>query len=441
MAVLANLEAEQSVLGSLLMDRMAVYEVRAMLGASDFAYEDHADIYRSALAVVDSGSELDAVTLTDDLQRRDKLARIGHDGATGPAYITWLIGHVPTAMHARHYAQIVHDYSVRRQLLDAAGRIAREAHDAESAEDALTTGLTLLTSVNQQMALEMSSSGDAVDDFLIDVQDWLTNPREVWGLPTGIKDLDQLTGGIEPTELVLLAGRPSMGKSALALQIARHVAEQGYGVAFFSLEMGLKQLMMRMVCSGARVNSYALKRGKLDEAGKEKLWQEMAHVQTLPIWWCCRSGIKVHEATNEVAKLQTRGDLSLVVFDYLQLSHGEGENQNIRVSRISQGLAHMAKSLNCCVLALSQLNRAIEKRSDPTPIMSDLRDSGSLEQDADKILFVHREPANLETRISEARLVLAKNRNGKAGAGSRDLVFLEEYATFVDKARGAYIER
>jgi len=166
----------------------------------------------------------------------------------------------------------------------------------------------------------------------------------------------------------------------------------------------------------------------LEPGDKDRLWQEMARVQALPIWWCCRSGITIHETMNEVAKLQTRKDIALVVFDYLQLAHSDGENQNIRVSRISQGLAHMAKSLNCCVLALSQLNRAIESRADPEPRMSDLRDSGSLEQDADKILFVHREGAT-------AQLVLAKNRNGKAGIGGRDFVFLEEYAMFVDKAQ------
>ena len=426
--ILANLEAEQSVLGSLLMDPLAVYEVRTMLGAGDFYYEDHADIYRSALALVDSGASVDTLTLADELKRRGKLDGIGRDGTTGVSYLTWFVIHVPTAVHARHYAQIVHDYSLRRQLLRAAGRIAKATHDKESAQDALTTSLTLLAGIDQQLAPEVFNSGDAVDDFLVDVQDWMDNPRDVWGLPTGIHDLDHVTGGLELAEFVILAGRPSMGKSALALQIARHVAEQGYGVAFFSLEMGLKQLMMRMVCSGARVNSDTLKRGLLDEEGKTKLWQEMAHVQTLPIWWCCRSGITVHEAASEVAKLQTQGDLSLVVFDYLQLSHGEGENQNVRVGRISQGLAHMAKSLNCCVLALSQLSRAIEARSSPVPRMSDLRDSGSLEQDADKILFVHRDGTT-------AQLTLAKNRNGKSDVGVRDLVFLEEYATFVDKAR------
>lgn len=426
--LLFNPEAEKTVLGSVLIDPLALYEIKPLLNASDFARDDHAQIYDAMLALADAAKSVDVITLADELQRRNKLNTIGDGRGRGEAYLTGLINAVPTSTHAVHYARLVRDYALRRQLMSVAARIAKSANDDEAGV-ALNKALVWLGAINQQSQLRLQSSIDAVDEFLVHIQKWQEEQKEVWGLSTGIHDLDSLTGGLERGELVIIAGRPAMGKSALSLQIARHVAESGCGVAFFSLEMGLNQLMMRLVCSGARIDSMMVRRGKLTEQEKELLWQDMARIQVLPLWFCCRSGVTVQEVANETAKLQTTRDVSLVVFDYLQLARSEGESQNVRVSRISEALKHLAVSQNVCVLAVSQLSRAIEQRSEPTPRLSDLRDSGSLEQDGDKIIFLHQDEDNV------VKVVLAKNRSGAAGMGLRNLIFLKEFAMFVDRAR------
>jgi len=422
---LKNLEIEQALLGSLLIDGSRIFEVCTVIEPDDFASSTHSTIYSAMLDIAHAGKEIDLLVLSDELERQGKLAKLGHKNIHGAAYISWLPTVTPTSVHAVHYAKTVRDYALRRRLLNVAQKIVTASHDSDSGEQALTQALTWLNAVNQHATVKLQPISEAVDEFTVRLTDWLERPREVWGLSTGLKDLDELTGGLEQGEFVIIAGRPGMGKSSLALQIARHVAEEGHGVVFFSLEMSINQLMMRLTCSGAKVDSGLVRRGKLSEYQREKLWDELLEIQRLPLWWCCHSNITTREATNEVARLQTQHDIALVIFDYIQLARAKGESQNIRVSKISQGLKHLAVTLNVCVVGVSQLSRAIESRLDPEPRLSDLRDSGSLEQDADKVIFLHRNKDDKTVQV-----ILAKNRNGAANIGLRQLVFLPEYTMF-----------
>ena len=429
---LTSIEAERATLGGILIDDMSIWDIRTRLTPDDFDCMGHDAIFHAMLTVADSGKSVDIVTLSDELERQGIIDTIGGlGGVTGHAYIGMLPMATPTSLHAGHHASVVRDLSMKRDILNTAQRVAMAASDGQSADATLTKALTWFGALNQHSAVRLRSSAEAVEEFTVKLTDWLENPQDVWGLSTGIRDLDDLTGGIERGEFFIVAARPSMGKSALCLQIARKVAETGAGVAFFSLEMGLNQLMMRLACSGAQVNSRTVRSGKLKPSEKTRLWADIAKIEHLPIHWCCRSGITAQEATNEVAKLQARTGVALVVFDYIGLASASGENQNIRVSNVSKGLKGLAVGLDVGLLAASQLNRAIEMRGDGEPKLSDLRDSGSLEQDADKVLFIHRVKGE-----QKAKMVLAKNRNGAAGIGLRNMVFLEDYATFADKARG-----
>jgi replicative DNA helicase len=781
---LSNIQAEQAVLGSIIISSDALINVRHVLTITDFAWPPHRELFDAMLAIGQTGV-VDMVTLEAELQRRLILDDIGYQQDWGFSYLTYLVNAVPTSAYAEYYARIVHSCALRRQLVNACAKTAEAAYKNEDPQEALTLGLGLLTNVGKGVAVTMQASSDAIDELSIRATEWFESPKDLWGISTGLLDLDRWTGGLERTELVLLAGRPGMGKclgkgtrivmadgslravedirtgdkllgpdsrsrlvlgttkgrgpmyriqqthgltyranaqhtlilkrsknegahkhgdikhitiaeimskgksftacwkgfkvgielperpvplppyflglwlgngrsdgvelftpfdeikdwmfawarergeqlhiwkkdncyglritggkdkkarqhsvlsmlrtmnvlqnkhipqeyiqnsravrlqllaglidsdgyscqhynaahapayeimqknqalaeqikylcdslgfhthlskkiarikrvgfecevsrlyfsgnvetipvlvkrrqatakrrrtdwtmsglqispdgegeffgfeldgdpqflledmtvlhnSALALQIARHVANQKLGVCYFSLEMGQTQLMLRLACQGARLDADLIRRGKASKEEQERFWQEMAALTTLPIWWCCKAGMEIGEIANEVAKLQTRQDIALVIVDYLQLMSSQGENQNIRVAQISQGLAKLAKSTNTCVLALSQLSRGIESRSDPQPRLADLRDSGSLEQDADKILFLWRKDEVLSStpkNMVDAPITLAKNRNGVAGVAMFDMGFIGKWTLFVDKEKGA----
>ncbi len=421
---LRSIEVEQATLGGLLVDPMAIYDVRAFLRAEDFSWEPHGKVYQAILAVSKS-AEADLLLVHDELERRN--IKVGYLGLEGFAYLATLPRHCPDSVNTSHYARKVKDYSTRRALLKACEGIAKTAYSADSAKAAVAQSATLLESVGATDGMALEPTSALVDDYLPTLTDWLDGEREVWGIPTGIRDLDDLTGGLERGEFVIVAGRPGMGKSALAAQIARHVAETGLGVAFFSLEMSKRQIITRLMCAGARIDSHDVKRGRLTDSERTKLWDELSKVHDLPIWWLCASGITPQDISALVAKLSLRVNLGLVIVDYVQLVRATGENQNVRISNVSQGMKQLAMQFNVCVMAAAQLNRAIEKRKSPKPKLSDLRDSGSLEQDADKIIFLHR------TDDGIADVILAKNRNGRARVGIKSLVFLEKHAIFVDK--------
>lgn len=425
---LRSIEVEQATLGGLLTDPMALYDVRAFLRAEDFSWEPHGKIYQAIIAVSKDG-EPDLLLVHDELERRNM--KVGYKDTEGFAYIARLPMECPDSVNTAYYARKVRDYADRRALLKACEGIARAAYDAESAKLAVAQSASLLEGVTATSGTGLEPTSALVDGYIPSLTEWLDGERDVWGIPTGIHDLDELTGGLERGEFVIVAGRPGMGKSALVAQIARHVAETGLGVAFFSLEMSQRQIITRLMCAGARVDSHAVKRGRVTESERMKLWDELGKVHDLPIWWLCAGGQTLQDITALVAKLSLRVDLGLVIVDYIQLMRSSGENQNIRVSKISQGLKDLAMKFDICVLGASQLSRAIEHRSPPIPMLSDLRDSGSLEQDADKIIFLHRK----DDGTADVRL--SKNRNGRADVGMQSLVFLETYAIFANRAHEA----
>jgi len=429
---LRNLEAEQAVLGAMLTDPMSVYEIRTIISTSDFAWVTHRKILDAMLAVVSSDRALDFVTLTDEIHRRGQIDEIGHSAVTGEAYVAYLVSKPYTSVHAVDYAKTVRQLSVRRQLLAASRSIARLTTEEDDSEKAIAQAFGLLEKVNATTTIGLQDTSELVADFMTTFSEWTANPSDVWGHSTGLRDLDRLTGGLERGELVILAARPSLGKSAMALQVARHVSEHHGLVIFFSMEMSKKQLVMRLACGGARIDSDVVRRGRLTTEGYARFMDEISLIDVLPIKWQCEGGLDLHRAINMVAQAHARGDVAMVVFDYLQLMEAQGENQNIRVSNISRGLKLIATKFDTCVLALSQLSRRIEHGAGRQPKLSDLRDSGSLEQDADKVIFLHRD--EVENVI---RVILAKNRNGLARTSVQDLVFLETYAIFADQHHGA----
>lgn len=425
---LRNLEAEQATLGAMLTDPMSIYEIRTIIGESDFAWVTHRKIFDAMLAVIVSDRALDFVTLTDEIHRRGQTNEIGHSSLTGESYIAYLISTPYTSVHAVDYAKTIRQLSVRRQLLAASRSIAKLTIDATDSDNAVAQAFGFIEKVNASTTTGLQDTSALVEDFITAFSDWTSNPSDVWGHSTGLRDLDRLTGGLERGELVILAARPSLGKSAMALQIARNVAEKHGTVIFFSMEMSKKQLIMRLACGGARIDSDIVRRGRLTTDGYTRFMNEISSIDSLSIKWQCEGGLDIHRAINMVAQECARGDVAMVVFDYLQLMDAQGENQNIRVSNISRGLKQIATKFDTCVLALSQLSRRIEYGSGRDPKLSDLRDSGSLEQDADKVIFLHRD--EVENII---RVILAKNRNGLARTSVQDLVFLETYAIFADQ--------
>jgi len=450
-AELFSLAAEQGVLGSLLADQdgSTIIQVRTILDPHDFFIEAHAELYGAMLCLADQSRKTNTVNMAEELERRGILDQVGLASTRGSSYLTYLVGAVPIYAHAAEYAQTVRRYSLRRGLLGFAQRLARASHDTDDPEVIITSGLTDLAGMGSRVRAGLISASDAVDEFEPKARQWLSNPQDVYGIPSGLVDLDRMTGGLEPTEFVLIAGRPSVGKSALALQIARHAAETGHPVAYFSLEMSLPRIMLRLASSVAQIDSDAIRHGKVGQ-NEPKLWEALAHITRLPMWFHCVAGVTVGQIDHEIAKLRASQQVDMVVIDYIQLMGGEGDNENLKLTHISNGLARLAKAHNVVLVGLSQLSRSVESRLDPQPKLADLRGSGSLEQDADKILFLWRDPKEeelstngeqdqmaalrLKKRPRSAPMCLAKNRDGISGIANLELLFWGRYQTFLSKA-------
>jgi len=428
-----NLEAEQAVLGSVLINSGCLMEVRAELQASDFWYPGHRRLFGAMVKLQEAGEPVNLITLMDLLADRKGDEDYGVGDERGSAYLAKLVGAVPTHIWAASYARVVRGDSVRRHLIEVAGKIAGHAYQDETVEDAVNTSRDLLSKVAAPREGDTVSMKDAVTEAYPYFQECIATQRVHYGMSTGLVDLDRIIGGLE-AEYFLIAARPSHGKSSLAIQIAAHVAGTGRGVAFFSLEMGPRQVVERLACAKARVDSSKLKVGKLLPDEQARFWNAMTWVQGLPIWWSYE-GVSVHKIVAEVKRLQTQHDIGLVVIDYLQLVTARGENENVRVGSVSRELKLLSVGSDVCVLALSQLNRAVESRENKVPMLADLRASGSLEQDADKVLVLHTEMGKPSDAAGITQMVLRKNRNGPTGTGGSGFVFLKAFARFEDKAR------
>jgi replicative DNA helicase len=427
-------EAEQAVLGAMLIDQDAALRAVEQLDASEFYRESHRRLFRAMAALTEQRVVIDHVTLRDELARRGDLETGG-----GVDYLAELVDAVPTAANIDFHARIVRDKAILRRLIETATGIITEAYAGKSSSS------ELLDSAESKV---FHISQERRDEGFIRIKEmlWPTMERietlhrsgkKITGVPSGFVDLDEMTSGFQKSELVIVAARPSMGKTSLCLNVATHAALEGYGVAIFSLEMSKDALVQRMLCAEARVDSQLVRRGMLRDHDFTKLARAAGILQGAPIWIDDSPAMTLLEVRSKARRLKAEYDLGLIVVDYLQLMRSPDyrDNRVQEISDISRSLKALARELEVPVIALSQLSRASEQRGgERKPILSDLRDSGAIEQDADVVLFIHRpemyqkEDADGRSLEGVAELMVAKHRNGPTG--SLDLHFEKSITRF-----------
>ncbi|HEY8339445.1 MAG TPA: replicative DNA helicase [Egibacteraceae bacterium] len=430
-----NLDAEVSVLGSMLLSKDAIADVSELIGPEDFYRGAHRTMFEAARDLYDRGEPVDPVTLSDELERRGQLDAVG-----GVVAIHDIVSRVPTAANAVYYAKIVAEQALRRRLIDAGTEIARFGYDTSmGAAEAVDTAEALVYQVAQRRSTsDFTPMKELLNQSFALIERLSESNSELTGLATGFIDLDRLTSGLQPSNLVILAARPAMGKSTLAMNIAAHVAvELRRPTVLFSLEMSQMELVQRVLAGEARVDSTRLRTGKLHDSDWPKLSQAMGRLAEAPLFIDDTPGISLMEIRSKCRRLKQKHGLDLVIVDYLQLmqSHRRVENRVQEVSEISRGMKILAKELEVPVLALSQLSRKPEDRTDRRPQLADLRESGSIEQDADIVLFIYRDDvyhADSDAK-GEAELIVAKHRNGPLATVR--LSFIGHHSRFANMAR------
>ncbi len=426
-----NLEAEQSVLGSLLIDRDAIIKVAAFLRAEDFYANANGLIYQGILDLYNRREPTDIVTLSDELQRRNQF-----DQAGGLSYLTSLLNAVPTAVHIEYYARIVERTSTLRRLITAGAKVVDIGfQDGIDTEDALDEAERAIFDVSQRRQTKDFVSMSEVLDTFFDRIDYLQQNRgEVVGVATGFSDFDQMTGGLQRSDLIIVAARPSMGKTSLALGMAYGAAvAHKKTVGIFSLEMSAEQLVQRVLSMETGVDSHRLRLGQIDDNEWDRISRAFGRLSEAPIFVDDSAAGSIMDVRSKARRLQAEQGLDMIIIDYLQLMSGRRtENRVQEISEISRGLKGLARELNVPVVALSQLSRAVETRADHRPMLSDLRESGSIEQDADIVVFIYREDKYDEDSEKKgiAEIVVAKHRNGPVG--SINLRFFDRTARFAD---------
>ncbi|KPL24995.1 MAG: replicative DNA helicase [Anaerolineae bacterium SM23_84] len=430
-----NIEAEQSVLGSLLIDHDAIIKIAPFLLAEDFYREAHGEIYAAILDLHERREPADFVTVCDELERRGQLEAVG-----GAAYLTSLINSVPTAIHIEHYAHIVERTTILRRLIEAAGKIAGLAYgEAEDVDAVVDRAEQILFDVSQR---RVSRGLMPIKRILTEYYDRIEylhrHKGQMVGLPTGFIDIDRLLGGMQRSDLIIVAGRPGMGKSSLGLSVAHNAALKNNAVvAFFSLEMSATQLVQRLIASETGINSQRLRIGDIRDIEWDKLVKASGTLAETSLFIDDTPSPSPMEIRTKCRRLAAEYGLDLVIVDYLQLMRGgaRAENRVQEVSYISRQLKGLARELSVPVLAISQLSRAVESRQDKHPILSDLRESGTIEQDADVVMFIYRdEMYNQDTdKKNVAEIIVAKHRNGPTGLAH--LGFKSEQTKFVNLER------
>jgi replicative DNA helicase len=439
-----SIEAEQSLLGALLLDNQAFDRVADLVTGEDFYRDDHRRIWRHVARLIEAGKPADVVTVCDSIEASEDKDKTG-----GAAYLGALAQNTPSALNIRRYAELVRERAVQRRLAQVATGIA---------EDALNPGgkeVGQLLDEAESRIFQIAESGARRDQGLLEIRPVLArvferidhlyhrdNPSDVTGIPTGYTRLDEMTSGLQPGDLIIVAGRPSMGKTAFALNVAEHVAvDNGLPVAIFSMEMSSVQLAMRMLGSISRVDQHKMRTGRLNDKEWASLSEAMGKLHETPIYIDEAGALTALEVRARARRLKRQySKLGLIVIDYLQLmaSTSQGENRATEISEISRSLKAMSKELDTPVIALSQLNRAVDQRPDRRPVMSDLRESGAIEQDADTIMFVYRDeyyfPESPDKGIAE--IIIAKQRNGPTGTIKTR--FSPEYTRFDSLAEETY---
>lgn len=435
-----NIEAEQAVLGAMLIDKEAIAKATEVLSADDFYREAHRVIFSAMLELYNKNEAVDMVTVTEILKRDNKLDDIG-----GIAYITSLANVVLTAANVKYHAEIVAEKSVLRQLVRVSTEIAAMGYEANDDVGTLldTAESRILEISNRKKKADFTPINDILMDSVQSIESLLQNKGGLTGIPAGFADLDKLTSGLHPSDFIILAARPSMGKTALALNIVQNVALRAHkviggeprSVAFFSLEMSKEQLVNRMLCAEAGIDSQRLRVGEMHDEDWTHLWDACDTMSRAKIYIDDTAGITAMEMRSRARRLKAEHGLDLIVVDYLQLMQGSGKRNNSgdrqqEVSEISRSLKALARELDVPVLALSQLSRSVESRQVKRPMLSDLRESGSLEQDADIVAFLYREDYyNPETENKHTELIIAKHRNGPVD--TVNLFFQKQFTKFV----------
>jgi replicative DNA helicase len=437
-----SIEGESSVLGGLLLDNTAWDRVGDVLADSDFYRYEHRLVYGAIGALINASKPADVITVFEHLQSQGKADEVG-----GLAYLNSLAQFVPSASNIRRYAEIVRDRSILRKLVTASDEIATNAFNPQGKP------VSQIVDESEQKIFNIGEQGkrnkegfQAMESLVVKlldrVQEMADNPNDVTGVPTGFYDLDRMTAGLQAGDLIVLAARPSMGKTALAINIAEHVAlNEGLPVAVFSMEMGAAQLAVRIVGSIGRIDQGHLRTGKLTDEEWPRLSEAIEKLRTISLHIDESAGLNSSELRANARRLSRQcGQLGLIVVDYLQLmsgSSGDGENRATELGEISRGLKMLARELKCPVIALSQLNRSVEQRPDKRPMMSDLRESGAIEQDADIIMFIYRDEYYTKDACKEpgvAEVIIAKQRNGPTGTVK--LAFLRQITKFESLASG-----
>ena len=438
-----SLEAESSVLGGLLLDNSAWDRVGDLLSDSDFYRYEHRLVYTAVSTLVNANRAADVITVFENLQSQGKAEEIG-----GLAYLNSLAQYVPSAANIRRYAEIVRERAILRKLVSVSDEIATSALNTNGRPvpnilDEAEQKIFNIGEEGSRMRQGFQSMGNLVVELLDRVEEMSQNPNDITGVPTGFFDLDRMTSGMQAGDLIVLAARPSMGKTALAINIAENVAlKEGLPVAVFSMEMGASQLAIRIVGSIGRIDQGRLRTGKLQDEEWPRLTEAVERLRNVSLSIDETPGLTPSELRASARRLARNcGKLGLVVVDYLQLMSGssgsDGDNRATELGEISRGLKMLAKELQCPVIALSQLNRGVEQRTDKRPMMSDLRESGAIEQDADVIMFIYRDDYyNKDSKEpGVAEIIIGKQRNGPTGTVK--LTFLKPITKFESYAGGS----
>jgi len=430
-----SIEAEQSVLGAMLLDKEAISVAAEILEGEDFYREVHSEIFQAVVSIFNDGEPVDLITLTDRLKSRKTIEAIG-----GPAYLAKLMDVVPITHNIGYYAKIVKEKSILRKLIKSSNIIVSKCYD--NAEDPASIvdeaeksifDISLSRSTQGFIPIKkiLASNFDRIEELYL-------NKGKITGVPTGFADLDSKLSGLQKSDLILIASRPSMGKSSLMMNIVQNASvKEKFPAAIFSLEMSKEQLSQRLLCSEALIDAHRLRTGDITEDEWIKLARAMGILSDKPIFIDDTPAITVTEMRAKCRRLKIEHGLGLVLVDYLQLMQGSGryDNRQQEISDISRSLKALAKELEVPVVALSQLSRAPEMRADHRPILSDLRESGAIEQDADVVMFLYRDeyyhPDTEKRNIGE--VIIAKQRNGPTGIV--ELVWLGQFTKFADKSK------
>jgi replicative DNA helicase len=430
-----NLEAEESLLGAMLLSRDAIAAAVENCGVDDFYKPAHGHVFEAILSLYERGEPADPVTVADELRRVDLLEAVG-----GGAVLISLQANTPATSNAARYARIVEEHALLRRLIGVAGEIAEMGYSVpEDIEQVVDDAETLVFGVAQRRTVDtLRPIRDLLEDSLDRLEEMFGRGESITGVPTGYADLDDRLAGLQPSNLVVVGARPGMGKTSFALGIVAHAAmEARTPVLFFSLEMSHPEISQRLLSAEARVDATRLRNGRLQESDWPKITHAIGRLAEAPIFVDDNPNISVMDIRAKARRMKSREGLGLIIVDYLQLMTGRSraENRQVEISEISRNLKVLARELSVPVIALSQLSRNLETRTDKRPVLADLRESGAIEQDADVVLFIYRDELyNAESADrGTAEIILAKHRNGPTG--KTQLAFLDHYTRFANMAR------